>query len=125
MKSLIKSLLSPIIFDTYKKTKEKKIVYYSLNDLDKKIEKYLDINNGFSVELGANDGVTQSNTLHFEKFRNWRGILIEPTPHNYLLCRENRSPENSIYCCACTSFDYKEKFVEIAYSNLMSSPLGL
>ena len=58
MKSLIKSLLSPIIFDTYKKTKEKKIVYYSLNDLDKKIEKYLDINNGFSVELGANDGVT-------------------------------------------------------------------
>jgi hypothetical protein len=44
MKSLIKSLLPPIIFDGYKKIKEKKIVYYSLNDLDKKIENYLDIN---------------------------------------------------------------------------------
>ena len=58
MKSLIKSLLPPILFDTYKKIKEKKIVYYSLNDLDKKIKKYLDINNGFFVELRANDGVT-------------------------------------------------------------------
>jgi FkbM family methyltransferase len=125
VKDLVKSLLPPILFDIYKKIKNRKIVYYSLNDLDKKIERYLDFDNGFFVELGANDGITQSNTLHFEKFRNWRGILIEPTPHNYLLCRENRSAENYIRCCACTSFDYKEKFVEIAYSNLMSSPLGL
>jgi FkbM family methyltransferase len=125
VKDLLKSLLPPVLFNVYKKAKDKKIVYYSLNDLDKKIERYLDIDNGFFVELGANDGITQSNTLHFEKFRNWRGILIEPTPHNYLSCRENRSLENYISCCACTSFDYKEKFVEIAYSNLMSSPLGL
>lgn len=99
--------------------------YFSINELDKKIEKYLDINDGFFIELGANDGVSQSNTLYFERYRNWKGILIEPTPHNYLMCRKNRSSRSNVYCCACTSFDYKEKFVEIIYSNLMSIPLGL
>ena len=99
--------------------------YYSLNDLDQKIEKYMNYNNGFFIELGANDGVNQSNTLYFEKHRNWKGILIEPTPHQYLACRKNRSENNYIYCAACTSFEYKEKFVEIIYSNLMSTPLGL
>jgi FkbM family methyltransferase len=104
---------------------DKSQIYFSLNDLDRKLEKYLDFNNGYYVELGANDGVTQSNTLHYELYKNWRGILIEPTPHNYIKCREQRGAKNSIFCNACVSFEYKEKFVEILFSNLMSSPLGL
>jgi|GEM_PF-427519 len=99
--------------------------YHSLNELDKKIEKYLPYDNGFYVELGANDGVAQSNTLYFEQHRNWQGVLIEPIPHKYLLCRKNRSARNRIFSCACTSFHYKEKFVPIAYSNLMSAAIGL
>jgi FkbM family methyltransferase len=99
--------------------------YHSINDLDKKIEKYLNHDSGFFIELGANDGVNQSNTLYFERHKNWNGILIEPIPHNYLLCRKNRSAASHVFCCACTSFEYKEKFVEIIYSNLMSTPLGL
>jgi FkbM family methyltransferase len=75
--------------------------------------------------LGANDGVDQSNTLHFELFKNWRGVLIEPTPHNFFNCLKNRAAENSFFCNACVSFDFKEKFVEIAFSNLMSTPIGL
>ncbi|MEI7509055.1 MAG: FkbM family methyltransferase [Flavobacterium sp.] len=113
------------IFKTLFKKKVPPSKYYSLNDLDKKLEKYLDYDNGFFIELGANDGVTQSNTLYFEKYKNWKGILVEPTPHNYLACRKNRSNDSYVYCCACTSFEYKEKFVEIVYSNLMSSPIGL
>jgi hypothetical protein len=31
----------------------------------------------------------------------------------------------TIICSAGTSFDYKDKFVEIAYSNLMAAPVGL
>ena len=116
MKKLLKKLFG---------TKPPLRKYYSLNDLDQKIEKHLDYNNGFFIELGANDGVNQSNTLYFEKHRNWKGILIEPTPHQYLACRKNRSENNHIYCAAYTSFEYKEKFVEIIYSNLMSTPLGL
>ena len=52
-------------------------------------------------------------------------MLVEPTPHNYLNCRKVRSPMTNVFCNACTSFDYKEKFVEIIYSNLMTAPVGL
>jgi len=99
--------------------------YYSLNDLDRKLEKYVDFDSGYFVELGANDGVTQSNSLYFEKSRNWRGLLVEPTPQNFLKCRQNRASTNSIYCAACVSFDYDNEFVRIAYSNLMSTPVNL
>ena len=99
--------------------------YFGLNNLDQKIEKYLNYDNGFFVELGANNGVHQSNTLYFEKYRGWQGILIEPILHNYLICRQNRSSKNKFFCNACTSFEYDEKFVEIIYSNLMSVPVGL
>ena len=99
--------------------------YFSLNQLDRKLEKYVDYDNGYFVELGANDGVTQSNTLYFEKHRNWRGLLVEPAPQNFLKCRQNRSSRDSIYCAACVSFDYDQEFVRIAYSNLMSTPVSL
>lgn len=51
--------------------------YFSLNGIDFKLEKYLDYSNGYFVELGANDGVRQSNTKYFEQFRKWTGTLIE------------------------------------------------
>jgi len=99
--------------------------YHGLNQLDRKMEKYLDYDGGFYVELGANDGVTQSNTLYFEKHRGWKGVLIEPAPHNYLKCRANRSAANRVHCAACVSFGFDREFVRIAYSNLMSTPIGL
>ena len=99
--------------------------YYGLEKLDEKLEKYVDHDNGFYVELGANNGLTQSNTAYFEKHRGWRGVLIEPTPHNFLACVKNRSERNAIHCNACVSFDYSEKFVEIRYANLMSVARGL
>ena len=99
--------------------------YFSLNQLDRKLEKYVEYDNGYFVELGANDGVTQSNSLYFEKYRNWRGLLVEPAPQNFLKCRQNRSVDSSIYCAACVSFEYDQEFVRIAYSNLMSTPVSL
>ena len=110
-----------LYINTSKPTKQ----YFGLNNLDQKLEKYLNYDDGFFVELGANNGVHQSNTLYYEKFRNWRGVLIEPTLHNFLQCKANRSTNSRVYCNACTSFEYKEKFVEIIYSNLMSIPKGL
>lgn len=99
--------------------------YHGLNSLDKKLERFVDYDNGYFVELGANDGVTQSNSLYFEKHRGWRGVLVEPAPQNYLKCIQNRSAASSIHCAACVSFDYAKEFVRIAYSNLMSAPIGL
>ena len=70
--------------------------------------------------MSANDGINQSNSLYFELKRNWRGVLIEPAPNNFLLCRKNRSTKNNIFCNACVSFDYKDKYVDMRYVNLMS-----
>ena len=67
----------------------------------------------------------QSNSLYFEKHREWRGLLVEPAPQNYLKCLQNRSQKSSVYCAACVSFEYEKEFVRIAYSNLMSTPVEL
>jgi FkbM family methyltransferase len=125
VKKIMKELVPPLFWGIGRIIKNKTSKYYSLNGLDKKIEKYLPFSDGFYVELGANDGLDQSNTLYFERHKNWRGVLVEPTPHNYLKCLANRSNENHIFCNACVSFEYTDYFVEIAFSNLMSSPIGL
>ena len=36
------------------------------------------LHNGFFIEAGADDLITDSNTLFFEIERSWTGILIEP-----------------------------------------------
>jgi FkbM family methyltransferase len=99
--------------------------YNGLNGLDRKLERYVDYDGGYYVELGANDGVAQSNSLYFEKHRNWRGLLVEPSPHNFLKCNENRSPRNHIVCAACVSFGHAPEFVRMTYANLMSTAQGL
>lgn len=99
--------------------------YFALNGLDRKLEKYVEYDNEYFVELGANDGVTQSNSLYFERYRAWRGLLVEPAPQNYIKCVKRRSTRSSIFCAACVSFDYKPEFVRIAYSNLMFTPIGV
>jgi FkbM family methyltransferase len=123
MHIVIKKFTLPVAWRLLRKLKFGK--YHSLDRIDRKVEKYLPHRKGFFVELGANDGVTYSNTLFFEKNKDWRGVLVEPIPHNYLSCLDNRSVNNFIFCGACVSFEYKERFVEIAYSNMMSSPMGL
>ena len=80
----------------------------------------MDFDDGFYVELGANGGITQSNSFYFELKRNWRGVLIEPSPHKFLLCKENRSAKNAIFCNACVDFDYDQKYVKMQYANLMT-----
>jgi FkbM family methyltransferase len=99
--------------------------YWGLHDLDHQIEKYLEFDSGYYVELGANDGRLSSNTLYYERFRNWRGVLIEPAPNLYLECRKNRSSQNKIVCAACVSFDYKDEFVKVIYSDSMSVTLNV
>jgi FkbM family methyltransferase len=122
MKKIIRSFCPAILWSYLHNLKHK---YKSLNNLDKKIESYVNFNNGYFVELGANDGISQSNSYYFEKYRGWKGILVEPVPHNYLKCLKNRSKRTQVFCNACVSFNYKEKFVEIIYSDLMSISLGL
>jgi len=55
--------------------------YYSELGQDKFVEQlfFKGKTDGFFVELGATDGVYNSNTLFFEKL-GWKGLLIEPIP---------------------------------------------
>jgi FkbM family methyltransferase len=99
--------------------------YWGLYELDRQIERYLDFDGGYFVELGANDGKLSSNTFYFEEFRSWRGVLIEPAPNLYLKCRESRAPQNHMVCAACVSFDYRDEFVKLIYSNSMSVSLNV
>jgi len=100
-KNIFKQILPPLLWNLgaqikkYRNRNRKN--YYSIHDLDKKIESHLPHKNGFYVELGANDGISQSNTLYFERYKNWRGVLVEPSPHNFLKCLSNRSKSNDIF----------------------------
>lgn len=57
--------------------------------------------NGFYVESGAYDGEILSNTLLFERMRNWNGVLVEPNPDVFKkLMKKNR---NAYAINACLS----------------------
>ena len=45
---------------------------------------------GTFVEMGAYNGITFSISLFFEKYLNWRGLLIEANPDNYKQVLQNR-----------------------------------
>ena len=133
VKALANRLLKPHLFSRLKVmalrssflAKTLKLRYFSLNDLDMKTEKYLDFNDGYFVELGANDGVNQSNTLYFEKFRGWHGVLIEPYLPNFNRLIRNRNSANFCKNAACVGPSYKNEKITLAYSNLMTSTLGI
>ena len=118
MKQFLKQFIPPILIDT--KTK----IFNKKSALQSQLLKIIDEDSGFYIELGANDGITQSNTIFFEK-RGWRGILIEPSLNKFLECRANRSNANHFFCNAVVSFDYKDKYVDMQYSNLMTIATSL
>jgi FkbM family methyltransferase len=96
---------------------------FGLNELDLKLKLYLNFENGFFVEAGANDGLRQSNTAYFEKYRGWKGLLIEPIPEKAARCRKKR-PNSIVEQCALVPFDYSRPTIELRSCNLMSVVKG-
>lgn len=98
---------------------------YGLHGLDEKLLKYLNFNNGFFIEAGANDGIAQSNTALYEFNYGWTGLLIEPNYKKYLDCKENR--KNSIvenYALVSTNYEKNTisgNFNQIGYSESLTS----
>ncbi|XP_073973989.1 protein Star-like isoform X2 [Rhodnius prolixus] len=61
--------------------------------------------NGFFIEAGALDGETRSNSLYFERYLNWTGLLIEPDPLNFVeLVKRNRRAWISPTCLSINSY---------------------
>lgn len=97
---------------------------YALNELDLKLDRLMDgQRGGYFIEAGGNDGVTQSNTLFFERFRGWRGLLIEPIPELAVRCAKNR-PRSIVESVALVPLDFEAATVEMRYCNLMSLVKG-
>ena len=90
-----------------------------LKGLDNKLEKYLDYKAGFFIEVGGNDGITQSNTYYLEKAKNWNGILIEGIPELYRKCKMRRL-NSTVYNYALVPKDFNDEYIEMDYANLMS-----
>jgi FkbM family methyltransferase len=93
--------------------------------LDKKLDVLFGSKeNGTFIELGANDGLRQSNTAFFEFYRGWKGVLIEPSINMFEQCKRAR-PNSQCYNYACVSPSYTDEYVGGDFGgSLMSSVDG-
>lgn len=94
--------------------------YISQIGQDRFIDNFFDKKeNGFFIDIGANEGVRISNTFFLEKDRNWKGICIEPLPIEFKELQKNRSSINLNVCVSdfegFTDFTYVE-----GYANMLS-----
>lgn len=94
----------------------------SLNGLDDMlIDKLNPAMGGSFIELGANDGVQQSNTYALEREFGWSGLLIEPVPELAAECKRNR-PSSTVVCAAIGSGSSGgSSLIGLNYSDLKSS----
>jgi FkbM family methyltransferase len=111
MKKVIILLIKKIksFFPNKLKTQIKKLKKFNGNGLDKKMLNYINYKNGFFIECGANDGVNQSVTWHFERALKWRGLLIEPIKEIFEELKKNRGKNNFFYNTALGSYKCKKK----------------
>ena len=58
------------------------------------------INNGICIEVGAADGISGSNTKHFEDI-GWKSLCIEPIPSYFEKCKTNETSKDLI-CISCS-----------------------
>jgi FkbM family methyltransferase len=100
----------------------KKRESWALNKIDHEIysKYFLGKTNGVFLEAGANDGITQSNTMFFEHYKGWTGILVEPVRQQYgkILHPEysNRSQLNVAVNAALVGDLYGHDNIEMVYT---------
>jgi len=103
--------------------------YYASNDskgrpYDAKLDElFHQKRHGFFVELGAFNGIDHSNTAFFEFYRNWKGILIEPSFQCYEQCVMNR-PNSTCVHAACVSSEYTSDTIDGDFNNITMASVG-
>ena len=88
--------------------------YYGQAGIDKHLhEKYFpNLKNGFFVECGSSDGLSQSVCKFFEESMGWMGINIEPVPTSYEKLIVNR-PNSINHNVALYNENITKKFVHL------------
>ena len=67
-------------------------------------KKFKNILNSTFIEVGAHNGIIQSNTILLENINDWTGILIEPSEILENELKYNR-PNSIIEICAISNFN--------------------
>ena len=78
--------------------------------------------NGVYIEMGAVDGLFQSNTKFFEDQLNWTGILIEPQPNSFKKLQMNRPNKYTriyVYSMKRSSRWCKKYIIAISYGYIL------
>jgi FkbM family methyltransferase len=128
-KTFLKAKLHPLVWDRLGQAKQEfwytRRSFHCEDELLPIFNSYLNFENGFYVDIGANDGRSSSNTYHLEKLQGWSGVLIEPIMHVHFRSREIRDLDrNQFFCCALVDKHYEGESVELIYSGLMSIASG-
>jgi hypothetical protein len=77
------------------------------------------------LEVGGNDGFSQSNTKRLELFLGWLGTLVEPYLPNFRRIAKTRTSRPLPVHAACVPFGFLELNVSLIHSDLMTSSLGM
>jgi FkbM family methyltransferase len=95
-------------------------MYKSQIRQDEYISKFIfnEKKDGFFIELGAVDGITNSNTYYFEKELGWKGLCIEANPNNKEDLNKNRD------CHKCYSPIYSKSGKEVTFDVVDCSELS-
>ncbi len=92
-------------------------------ELFEKVREYINTKNGHYIELGAHNGIFQSNTKFLEDDFGWNGVLIEPSKNMFEELKFNR-PNNKLYNSACVSFEFKGKTITGDFNGGAMSSVG-
>jgi FkbM family methyltransferase len=101
----------------YSQCKEDDILY-------NKYIKHINIENGVYLEMGAMNGIDYSNTLFFEKYLGWTGILIEPHVYNFNNLVKNR-PNNKLYNNLVSNINVPLKYINYKNTFCLSGVSGI
>ena len=102
--------------------------YVGLENLDRRLVNHIKPGRGgYFVELGAYDGIDQSNTYVLQRRFGWTGLLIEPSPVRFEQCVENRSfgQAPAMRCAACVPADYRGECVLMVEAGPMTVGMNL
>tara|TARA_B100001123_G_C14991639_1_gene899822 strand:+ start:71 stop:808 length:738 start_codon:yes stop_codon:yes gene_type:complete len=123
-KNFIKSIFSynlwHLLISNYQSLKFLLLKRYSARgNIDKSLIDIINKRNGFYLEVGAYNGISESVSLRFEKELKWSGLLIEPNPLHFKYLKKNRS-KNICLNFICLSREFLNKKLYIKNLNLMS-----
>jgi hypothetical protein len=88
--------------------------YFFLNDTNNKQRTYL--------ELGAFDGIQESNSRFFDECLGWEGLLVEANPHMYDQIRRNRPHAHRMFFApSCNGHDARHNKTIRFHSSIHTS----